>query len=233
MIVLAADTSTPGGSIALRVHGGEILELTLGEDRPHSDTLLPVIEKALSDKGINRKDIDALAVGTGPGTFTGLRVGLATFKGWASAADIPVAPVVSLDAVALPVLDSGGSVLVAADARKGEVYAAFYQGLSLDGIPIRSGDVVLLSSDEFITWADGLPVEGCTVVGTGLALIEGTLDRVGKVTLDRSRSHPLASSILRIGEVVISRGDTVGPDELLPFYIRPPDAVPPSRNIIK
>jgi len=226
MIIVAADTSTQAGSVALRKSGGKVLEEPLPKGRPHSETLLPAIDALLAASGVKRRDVTALAVGVGPGAFTGLRVGLATVKGWAMASSLQLAPVPSLDAVAFPLLARGESVLVCGDARKGELYAAFYPGMDDDGLPRCEGDVALIKPQSLLHFCRERSVRDVAVVGTGLDLVRETVKEVAGLTPgDDAYAHPGASAVLSLGERLLSLGRSVEPSQLVPCYVRAPDVV--------
>jgi tRNA threonylcarbamoyladenosine biosynthesis protein TsaB len=232
MIILASDTSTSLGSVALRGPEAKVLREDLDSAKPHSETLLPAVERILVRAGVTRKDVQAIAVGTGPGAFTGLRVGLATFKAWATASGLPLIPVISMDAVALPVLKEGSSAVVLTDARKGEVYAAYYPSIENGALPLRQGDVMLIPHDRVSSWVSSLNDPGARLVGTGLSLLEeksllSDFEKIG----DGSEA-PDAVWILALAEIFFSLGRTVGPSGLVPCYVRPPDARKPSPGTI-
>jgi tRNA threonylcarbamoyladenosine biosynthesis protein TsaB len=230
VILLAADTSTIRGSIALKIQGGEPVERQLPKGRPHSETLLPAIESLLKDEGIGRHDVQTLMVGTGPGAFTGLRVGLATFKGWAFTADLPLIGVNSLDSIAFPFLVEGKRVLVTSDARKSEIYAALYGNLDDEGLPCLVRDIALLRPARLMSWLGDQPQAPSIALGNGLELVKEVLQDVEWIEpLTEVGRYPSAGSILRIGEILLSLGRTVTPADLVPFYVRPPDAVPAPR----
>ncbi|GAA1155088.1 tRNA (adenosine(37)-N6)-threonylcarbamoyltransferase complex dimerization subunit type 1 TsaB [Nocardioides aquiterrae] len=136
-MLLAFDTATPLVTVAL--HDGEDVVTELTAERPlkHAEQLAPLIERALTDTGLVRQDLTAIAVGVGPGPFTGLRVGLVTARTLAYALEIPVYGVCSLDVLAVEAAAAGvpGEFVVATDARRKEVYLARYdeQGARLDG----------------------------------------------------------------------------------------------------
>lgn len=138
-MLLAFDTATPLVTVAL--HDGERVVVEHSSDQPmkHGEHLAPLIARSLEDAGIVRQDLTAIAVGVGPGPFTGLRVGVVTARTLGFVLDIPVYGVCSLDAVALEVVENGGaaagSFLVATDARRKEVYLASYDaaGRRLEG----------------------------------------------------------------------------------------------------
>lgn len=232
MIILASDTSTSMGSVALLGPEGKVLVEDLDRDRPHSETLLPCVEQILGRAGLTREDVQAIAVGTGPGAFTGLRVGLATFKAWAAASGLPLIPVVSLDAVALPFLEKGNSAAVLADARKGEVYAAYYPSLDERGLPRREGEVVLISQEQVPDWLSSLEDPDVYLAGTAIAFLaeKGLLGEMGSV--GHGNGSPDAGFILSLAQKLLSLGLTVDPPGLVPMYVRPPDADPPSPGTI-
>jgi tRNA threonylcarbamoyladenosine biosynthesis protein TsaB len=137
-VLLAFDTATQLVSVAL--HDGERVVVELSSDQPmkHGEQLAPLIARSLEEAGIVRQDLTAVAVGVGPGPFTGLRVGVVTARTLGFVLDVPVYGVCSLDAVALEVVATGatpGSFLVATDARRKEVYLASYDadGRRLEG----------------------------------------------------------------------------------------------------
>lgn len=137
-MLLAFDTATPLVTVAL--HDGDRVVVEHSSDQPmkHGEHLAPLIERAMADAGVVRQDLTAIAVGVGPGPFTGLRVGVVTARTLAHVLEVPVYGVCSLDALALEVVGSGavdGSFLVATDARRKEVYLASYDadGHRLEG----------------------------------------------------------------------------------------------------
>ena len=138
-MLLAFDTATPYVTVAL--HDGEdvVAERRSEQRMKHGEQLAPLIEQVLADAGVVRQDLTALAVGIGPGPFTGLRVGLVTARTLAFVLEIPVYGVCSLDIIAVEAAHGGEPVgadfVVATDARRKEVYLASYddQGRRLDG----------------------------------------------------------------------------------------------------
>ena len=137
-MLLAFDTATPLVSVAL--HDGERVVVEHSSEQPmkHGEHLAPLIARAMEDAGIVRQDLTAIAVGVGPGPFTGLRVGVVTARTLGFVLEIPVHGVCSLDAIALEVVGTGSATsnfLVATDARRKEVYLASYDadGRRLEG----------------------------------------------------------------------------------------------------
>ena len=128
MKILAVDTSTALGSIAL-VDGPVIrAEFALNVGATHNQRLLPGIHRLLTEVGWPLEDLDGLAIGLGPGSFTGLRIGMSVMKGLAFATGKPLAGVPTLDALAANVAFAPWTICPVMDARKGEVYTALYRG---------------------------------------------------------------------------------------------------------
>ncbi|HEU4811337.1 MAG TPA: tRNA (adenosine(37)-N6)-threonylcarbamoyltransferase complex dimerization subunit type 1 TsaB [Nocardioides sp.] len=207
-MLLAFDTATPLVSVAL--HDGDDVVVELRSDRPmkHGEQLAPLIAGALEQAGIVRQDLTAVAVGVGPGPFTGLRVGLVTARTLAFVLDIPVYGVCSLDVLAVEAVDTGivtKEFLVATDARRKEVYVARYDegGVRLAGPVVDKPEV--FATDEW-------------VVGEGGALYpEAFPSRVGP-------SGPSAGWLARV--VTDERAELLDPE---PLYLRRPDAVAPGK----
>jgi tRNA threonylcarbamoyl adenosine modification protein YeaZ len=211
-VLLALDTATPFVTVAL--HDGEqdsvVVELRSEQPMRHAEQVAPLIERALGEAGLVRQDLTAVAVGVGPGPFTGLRVGLVTARTLGFALDIPVYGVCSLDVLAVEAVGAGAvdrSFVVATDARRKEVYLASYDagGARLDG-PVVDRPAVL---------AERLP-EGVPVVGPGGELYPDAFPvRTGPTA-------PSAGWLARaVAEELVELRD---PD---PMYLRRPDADTP------
>jgi tRNA threonylcarbamoyladenosine biosynthesis protein TsaB len=230
VIVLAIDTSTSVASIALV--GGEgllLAELSVGAGRRHGGTLLPRIEVVLAAAGVAFEDVGLLAVGTGPGSFTGLRVGLATMKGLALARGLPVVGVPSLVALARGLGPSVSPIVPVVDAQKGELFAAAYRvGDAVDTLlapfhapPAEAGAVLRAA----------FPAEPLLVGGDGLRKHrEPFLDALGEPRViagpvhDAPRAAHLAVEALRIH----AEDGPADLDALEPLYVRPADAKLPA-----
>lgn len=204
-MLLSFDTATPLVSVAL--HDGEdvVAERSSELAMKHGEQLAPLIESLLNDTGLVRQDLTAIAVGVGPGPFTGLRVGLVTARTLGYVLEIPVYGVCSLDVIAVEAVDTGtvghGDFVVATDARRKEVYLATYdeQARRLDGPSVSK------PTDA----ATDLPV-----AGDGARLYPEAFSRgVGP-------SRPSAGWLARV--VAEERAELLDPD---PLYLRRPDAV--------
>lgn len=203
-MLLSFDTATSLVSVAL--HDGQHVVAERLSELPmkHGEQLAPLIEAVITDNGIVRQDLTAIAVGVGPGPFTGLRVGLVTARTLGLVLEIPVYGVCSLDVIAIEALDTGavtGDFLVATDARRKEVYLAAYddQGRRLEG-PVVTKPAEAASS---------LPV-----AGAGGVLYPESFPHA--VTPPR----PSAGWLARV--VAEERAELLDPE---PLYLRRPDAV--------
>lgn len=152
--ILAIDTSSAWCSVALSLNDAAPLVRHQRVSTGASQILLPWVEELLSQASIELSSLDAIAIGNGPGAFTGVRLGVATVQGLAMAAKLPVIPVASLDAIAsqlvqTPVFISSGakSFVVAVDARMGEVYWASYR-VGLSHLPQRLGEIHLTTPES-------------------------------------------------------------------------------------
>jgi tRNA threonylcarbamoyladenosine biosynthesis protein TsaB len=222
LIVLAIDTATPATVVGLRTAAGEVLEARddprAGERPGHSTRLLPLAAGLLAEAGLGWRDVDRIAVGVGPGTFTGLRVGIATAHGLAQSGEAELVGVSSLRALALGV-DRDGLVLAAIDARRGEVFVAGYLGemglLSTRALaPSAVPDLLAELPEAFAS-------ERCLAIGDGALLYRSAFEDVGaRVPEDGSALHRIAAEALcELGE----RAPTCE-GAVLPDYVRRPDA---------
>lgn len=220
-LILTIATATPTASIAL-TRGEELLaELTLAPLGSHSDFLIPAVDDLLSRTGVVIEEVDAFASVVGPGAFTGLRVGVATIKGLAQATGKPAIAVSSLQTLALQSADSGLPVCSLLDARKGEVYAGFYQWRN--GFPEPLVPERVAAPEAVLDSVTGNTVfigDGCRVYRTLIVRHCG----------ERARFVPWVANPLRAGAAAMlahehfRNGETVSALELKPVYIRPSEA---------
>jgi len=223
MLLLATDTSGRQGSIALaRAQEGsetsgefkeiEILEVVALSGGTFSAQLVPQVAATLAKRGFSKNDIGGFAVASGPGSFTGLRVGLAAIKGLAEILGKPIATVSTLEAVA-HAAKCLGTVTSVLDAGRGEVYVAEYEVSPGGAHRIREP---LLTADEVLAGMRGAKVVTCDGVFAQAAKAAG---------LPFSLIEPVdAAAIARIGWRKIHAGDTVSPEQLEANYIRRKDA---------
>ena len=216
MLLLATDTSGKNGSIALaRVAAGrpevEILEVVPLAGGTFSAQLVPQISALLANHGSSRSNLDAFAVVSGPGSFTGLRVGLAAIKALAEVLHKPIATVSLLEAVACSA-PAHRRVLAALDAGRGEIYLGDYEL----GLNPRMHSERLLTKDEFLCEAMGKMV---ITPDSAIAAVA----RSGGIEAELI-AYPRADVIARVGWAHLLRGETVAPEALDANYIRRSDA---------
>lgn len=146
MNVLGIETSTQVCSVGLAREDRTLLQKRLVEERIHSEKMLTLIQSLLSDAGMSMREIDVVAVSIGPGSFTGLRIGLSTAKGLCFSLDRPLVTVPTFDALARAcwsIRGETGNILVALDAKKGDFYRGRY--LNSRGLPVSLGETRLVT----------------------------------------------------------------------------------------
>lgn len=220
MRILAFETSTLAGGVALiedgRVVGHSMRNIAI----THSERLMAMADQLLQDCRWTMADLDGLALSIGPGSFTGLRIGAATVKGLGLGLGVPVAPVPTLDALAgnLPFADAPVCPLL--DARKGEVYLARYRwnGAAME----RQSEYQALAPPQAVESLD-VPV---IVLGDGVAACRPHLARLGDglAVAPSAQSTPSAAVVGQIGHEILAAAGGVEADEVVPLYLRPSEA---------
>jgi tRNA threonylcarbamoyladenosine biosynthesis protein TsaB len=233
MTILGFDTATRATAVALRFADGRTLEAR--DDPPsgmrprHTSRLMPLIVGLLQEAGLGWDQLDALAVGIGPGTFTGLRIGVATARGLAVARGLPLIGVSTLESLALGGIDASGrgtidaleltgaeAVVAVIDARRGEVFAAAW---SSDRQPLLEPCAI---APEAL--AERLASLGCKVlaVGDGAVDFRGVLERSGALVASELSD---INRVTAINHCRLADGRPPSPpDQLQPEYLRLPDA---------
>ena len=214
MRVLAVETSTLAGGAALL--DGELVvgEYVLDVSATHSERLMGAIDRLLTDAGWTVRDLEGLAVSVGPGSFTGLRIGLSTVKGLALALSIPIVAVPTLDAMAALLPFAALPVCPVLDARKREVYASLYQW---DGAGMRRvWDYLAITPADLVRRLD----EPVIVLGDGADHIRSAYAR----RVRPPRRGPAPACVGSLGHSRLAIGDTVAAADLVPIYLRPSEA---------
>lgn len=208
MKILALETATDPGSIALWLDG-KVISRHCPDNLSNSAALLPVAEAAIKEAGIGFADLDGIAFGMGPGSFTGLRVSCGVAQGLAFARDLPLLGVGTLDAMALA---SGGErVIVALDARMGEVYFGVFVGGVLQGsIGVYAPDRVPVPDSP-----------GWLACGNGLSSYPVLRERLSAVVAEwRPEIMPHAEFVVRLAAPRMERGERIDPADAAPLYVR-------------
>lgn len=217
MKLLAFETSTEACSVAVFADGA-VRERFEVAPRRHAELALPWADALLADAGIARSQLDAIAVGRGPGAFTGVRLGIALAQGIALALDLPVLPVSTLATLAAPALrdDPEALVLAAIDARMGEVYVASYAA-GAHGPALLDAERVC--APDQVGLADGDDWIG---IGTGFAAVDGALvQRLGhRLRHVDAGALPHAADTARLAAMLLAAGGAVAPEHAEPAYLR-------------
>lgn len=219
--VLGIEAATPVAGVAV-VHKDKLLaERFVNNRKTHSVNLLPMIKAVIEEAGINPSDIGGVAVSAGPGSFTGLRIGMSTAKTLAQVWGVPVVGVSTLDALAYPLTGLASLVCPVLNARKNEVYTAVYD--SADGILKNITGSRAMSPGELAEllgqWQPG-PV---TFLGDGVPEYrDRLLELLGKRALFAKgpAALPRGSAVADLGRIMLDRGQGMDPLALLPDYVR-------------
>jgi len=220
-LILAVETATRVMSVALLEGDRLVAEITTDDTRVHSERLLPAIDRLLALAGAKLDDVGAFAVSIGPGSFTGLRIGLATVKAFALDERRPVAAVPTLAALCAAALGAPGPVAALLDARRGEVYAAV---CAHPGEPTPS-----LIADSVLTpdaLATRLPRGATLVIGedTGAAAAQLLAVRPDLRAIPPAEGAARAARVGRLGRALLAAGAIVPAAELVPRYVRRAEA---------
>lgn len=219
MLTLGIDTSAVTASVALTEDGRVIADLSVTGGLTHSEHLIPMIEDALRFTGKTARDIGLFAVDVGPGSFTGVRIGVSTVKGMAFDGRVPCVAVSTLEALAYRLLGFDGCICPVMDARRGEFYNALFK--------TENGRLVRLTPDRAIAASD-LDAElrdhgGAFVNG------DGAEKYVSMSALPLKLARPdlvrqNAAAVALVGERLYREGKAVTCDSLSPLYLRVPQA---------
>jgi tRNA threonylcarbamoyladenosine biosynthesis protein TsaB len=235
--LLAFDTSTPTARVALISPAGECLGLREKTAARHSANLLALCDELLREAALGAGDLAAIACGAGPGSFTGLRVGLAVAKGLALPSALPLVLLSSLDALACDLgaaRPNAGLVLSCIDAGKGQVYARMYD--VADGAPPRARGTSdwVLAPDALCVLATENAAGGALVAGgTGVdRYVEVFRTGLGEDVVAAAVPGPSAAAIGRLALARIGRGDFDDLETAVPRYGRPPDITRPKKSLL-
>jgi len=218
-VILGLDTATPATVVAVLPAAGEPVELRHepgpGERPGHAAQLLPLARRALEALGATFADVRRIGVGVGPGTFTGLRIGVATARALAQATGAEVAGISTLEALAVEAGDDR-AVLAVLDARRGEAYAAAFRDGErlLAPVAVAPEGLAALADPRHAPWL---------AVGDGAVRFRDRLELAAEVPADASALHAVSAlAVCRLAR----EARPVDRDAVLPEYVRLPDAVP-------
>jgi len=233
--LLSIETSTESCSVALSI-GENLWEKFEHAPRRHAELILPMVRSLLTEAELALGQLDAIAFGRGPGSFTSLRIGIGVVQGLAWGADLPVVPVSSLAAVTQAAVERGLSpgvcrVCVAMDARMQEVYTANFH-LDVDGFVIPSGEEQVCPPDDVCTEdAAGVRPEGAAGVcaaGNGFEVYPELEKLAGELGLYVPDCWPRAAAISRLAARWLENNKPLPAAQAQPVYIRNQVAIKPS-----
>lgn len=216
MITFGLDTAGKTAAVAILQDDRLLYETFLDCGLTHSETMMPLIDQAFRATGLHPEDVELWGVCSGPGSFTGLRIGLATIKGLAFVTDAPCAPVSTLEALALGCVGGEGTVITALDARRREVYWAAFDLASKERLaPDQAAPIQDLN--DF--------VKNCKkpafFVGDGAALCYNEYGSVSGVeALAPAYARCRGAAVCLAAQKMLDRGDCVAPAQLSPCYHR-------------
>lgn len=218
--ILAIESATNACSVALQ-HGDSVVERYQVGTNLHSQVLLQMVAEVVSEAGISINDLAAVAVGQGPGSFTGLRIGIGVAQGLAYGANCKMLGVSSLAALAWQainlgqVVPDGSGLLAGIDARMNEIYCAEY--MSVNGLPELKGSLAVLPPEQVVS-----DEQEITLVGNAWAAYWPRLNDVltQHALIRKDVVYPHASAILALGHTEFNNGLLIDPREFRPDYIR-------------
>ncbi len=223
MKILGLDTATWYGSLGIIDEGEVVVEYALHREETLSARLLPAIQTLLAEARLALHEIDGIAVSLGPGSFTGLRVGLSTVKGLALAAEMPVVGIPTLDALACNLPFTPYQICPLIDARKGQVYTALYKNMA-EGGPEQLTPYQVLSPTAL---SEAIPHQETVFLGDG---VEVCRELITQKLAAKALFAPLHLGFLRgttvaeLGLKRLGRGESDDISSLVPIYVRPSDA---------
>lgn len=224
MLILGIESATQQVGCAIGGHEGVLASAHSCRARRHAETLAPQIDFVRAQARVDLSEISVVAVDLGPGLYTGLRVGVATATAMAYALGVPMIGVPSLDLVAHPVRFTSRLIVAALDARRGEVFYAFYRQVP-GGVQRVTGHRVATPDDlasELL--ASG---EEVLLVGDGALRHAEVFEGITRVEVaEQGLAHPTAGTLVQLAHARALREEFVKPWELRPLYLRLPDAEP-------
>lgn len=230
MLILAMDTSGPSVSVALWREGRLLAETTSQTGQPHSTTLMPLTEGLLKDFGLKATDIDAYACTLGPGSYTGLRIGVSTIKAMAYAAGKPAVGISTLAAMAWPYMSNPGLIICPMiDARNHRLFAGAWleDHIIISEANCLDADFVAALQTFTAQQAKSQEISGLLLVGHQP---EAFFESCGKPLLTGTRQAPAvaalprAAAVAEMAEIKLLQGESSSPQELLPRYLSPSQA---------
>ena len=223
MAVLAIETSTPQTSIAIGTRQGLLASQLVSGARAHSELLVPAVRHLLDLSELTPDRLSGVAVGRGPGLFTGLRVGISTARALAQVLRIPIVGIGSLDVLAFSVRHTQYRIGAVSDAKRGEVFYAFYR--PVPGGLARESDYLVGGLDRLSADLDATGEQTLLVGGGALGYRRELEDAATPVEFaSASTAFPHAEELVELAIPRFEREETQRPEEVRPEYVRKSDA---------
>lgn len=222
MIILGVETATSQVGCAVGGVEGVLASFSSTRGRRHAETITPAIQFVCQQARVEMREISAVAVDIGPGLFTGLRVGIATAKAVAQALRVPMIGQSSLDLLAFPVRHSNRVIVPVVDARRGEVFTAFYRQVPA-GVQ-RLSPYALMTPADLASELLARP-EDHLLVGDGALRYREHFGAIGDIEIGTAgNAYPSAAALVELAHPRAIREEFVQPWELEPLYLRRSDA---------
>ena len=222
MKILALDSSAIVATVALCEDDRLLAEYTVNNGNTHSETLLPMIESLLGHFKLSAKDVDAFAASTGPGSFTGVRIGAATVKGLAFGMNKPCVEVSTLEALAYNLVGFGGIICPVMNARRSQVYTALFRSDGKTLTRIMPDSAIAISELDDILCEYG--EESVMLCGDGYGITKKGLVRAQTADTPERLIHQSAYSVAAVAYGQLLRGNSTSDTELKVNYLRPSQA---------
>lgn len=223
MLVLAIETSTPQTTVALGTEQGVLGSVLLSWAKGHSEIVIPAVRTLLDWTEVDLRRVAGVAVGLGPGLFTGLRVGVSTARALAQVLRVPIVGVPSLDVLAFAARHSRYRIAAVTDAKRGEVFYAFYR--PVPGGVARESDYLVGRPERLVAELEATREE-TLLTGGGALLYRRVLEEAAPAVEfgSVSSAFPLAVSLLELSLPRFYREETSRPEAVVPYYVRKSDA---------
>jgi len=217
MLILAFDTSSKTASVAILNDRAILYDVLINSGLNHSEVLLPAIEQACSQTRVKISEIDLFACTMGPGSFTGLRIGASTLKGFMLATGKPAVGVSSLAALALNADNRSKIICSVMDAGRGQVYVAYFKYT-------EGNDLEQLGQEQIVNPSDIDRDQNTILVGDGAVRYADAIRAKKQNIILASQHHCRSSSVGLLGKVKYDRGELLDVDQCVPLYLRSSDA---------
>ncbi len=223
MLVLGIETSTPQTSVALGDDGGVRAAVEMGRSPASHDSVIPNLLQVLSWADVPLSSVGGVAVGLGPGLFTGMRVGIVTAKTLAQALQVPIAGLASLDVLAFSARYARRLICAVIDAKRGEVFTAFYR--PVPGGVARETDFEAMSPVQLTAEVEARPEE-ILLVGDGALVYRRQLEKAGNHVEFASAAYafPAATALVELALPRLEREEFDRLYDVEPYYVRKSDA---------